>query len=97
MRTTRLIEITARSVPGLTRPFLCRGEDGWLYYVKGKGADEGVSPIPGAAGKSFLPHQTSQMSTPCFREAMASGRLGINSWATKPLKPVSTMAFITAG
>lgn len=40
---------------------------------------------------------TSQMVTPCFREASASGRLGMNSWATWPLKPVSTMAFMTAG
>src|SRR6266496_6354521 len=36
--------------------------------------------------------QTSQMPTPCLREAMASGRFGINSWATKPLKPVSRIA-----
>src|SRR5579859_3521045 len=42
-------------------------------------------------------HHTSQIVTPCFREASASGRLGMNSCATWPLKPVSTMAFMTAG
>ena len=45
-------------------------------------------------GKRF---HTSQISTPCLSEARASGRFGTNSWATKPLKPVSTIALITAG
>lgn len=40
---------------------------------------------------------TSQMPTPCLSDARAFGRLGTNSWATWPLKPVSAMAFITAG
>lgn len=31
-------EITDRAANGVTRPFLCRGDDGQLYYVKGVGA-----------------------------------------------------------
>jgi hypothetical protein len=31
-------EVIGRSTQGITRPFLCRGDDGWLYYVKGNGA-----------------------------------------------------------
>lgn len=31
-----LTEIISRSEQGATRPFLCRGEDGLLYYVKGR-------------------------------------------------------------
>jgi hypothetical protein len=31
-------EIITRSKQGVTRPFLCRGDDGSLYYVKGSGA-----------------------------------------------------------
>ena len=40
---------------------------------------------------------TSQIVTPCFSDASTSGRAGTNSCATCPLKPVSTIAFITAG
>src|SRR5437867_10782686 len=40
---------------------------------------------------------TSQICTPCLSDANTSGRAGRNSCATCPLKPVSTMAFITAG
>ena len=34
----QLIEIIRRSEQGVTRPFVCRGDDGELYYVKGAGA-----------------------------------------------------------
>ncbi len=34
----QLIEIIRRSDQGVTRPFVCRGDDGALYYVKGAGA-----------------------------------------------------------
>jgi len=34
----QIMEILGRSEQGLTRPFLCRCEDGNLYYVKGRGA-----------------------------------------------------------
>jgi hypothetical protein len=36
--TVRIVEISARSTQGVTRPFLCRADDGWLYYVKGRNA-----------------------------------------------------------
>lgn len=36
--TVNIAEIITRSTQGITRPFLCRGDDGWLYYVKGHGA-----------------------------------------------------------
>lgn len=31
-------EIIGRSVQGVTRPFICRGDDGIVYFVKGRGA-----------------------------------------------------------
>lgn len=34
----RIVEIIGRSTQGITLPFLCRGDDGLLYYVKGHGA-----------------------------------------------------------
>ena len=33
-----IIEILGRSTQGVTRPFVCRGDDGSLYYVKGNAA-----------------------------------------------------------
>jgi hypothetical protein len=36
--TVRITEIISRSEQGVTRPFLCRADDGRLYYVKGGGA-----------------------------------------------------------
>lgn len=36
--TVNIVEIISRSTQGITRPFLCRGDDNWLYYVKGNGA-----------------------------------------------------------
>jgi hypothetical protein len=33
-----IIEIISRSTQGITRPFICRGDDGLFYYVKGHGA-----------------------------------------------------------
>src|ERR1044071_1356352 len=34
----RIVEIVGRSSQGITRPFLCRSEQGVLYYAKGKRA-----------------------------------------------------------
>lgn len=34
----RIVEILRRSEQGATQPFICRGEDGYLYYVKGRHA-----------------------------------------------------------
>jgi hypothetical protein len=36
--TLRIVEIMGRSTQGITRPFLCRGDDGQQYFVKGHGA-----------------------------------------------------------
>lgn len=36
--TVNVTEVIGRSAQGITRPFLCRGDDGRLYYVKGNGA-----------------------------------------------------------
>ena len=36
--TVRIIEVIGRSVQGITRPFICRGDDGLQYFVKGNGA-----------------------------------------------------------
>ena len=33
-----IMEIKRRSEQGVTRPFLCRGDDGRWYWVKGNGA-----------------------------------------------------------
>ena len=35
-------EIIGRSVQGVTRPFICRGDDGIVYFVKGRGAGSEV-------------------------------------------------------
>ena len=34
----QIIEILGRSEQGMTRPFICRGEDNNIYFVKGSGA-----------------------------------------------------------
>jgi hypothetical protein len=34
----QIIEILDRSTQGVTKPFICRGEDGNIYFVKGKDA-----------------------------------------------------------
>ena len=36
--TVGITEVIGRSSQGITRPFLCRADDGRLYYVKGNGA-----------------------------------------------------------
>lgn len=36
--SVNIVEIIGRSKQGITLPFVCRGDDGLLYYVKGKGA-----------------------------------------------------------
>lgn len=33
-----IVEVLGRSEQGATKPFLCRGEDGYLYYLKGRDA-----------------------------------------------------------
>lgn len=33
-----IVEVIGRPTQGVTRPFVCRGDDGEIYYVKGAGA-----------------------------------------------------------
>ena len=33
-----IIEVIRRSTQGVTEPFICRGDNGKIYFVKGKGA-----------------------------------------------------------
>lgn len=37
--TIEIEEVLGRSEQGITEPYICRGSDGNLYYVKGKGAN----------------------------------------------------------
>lgn len=36
--SVHIVEIMGRSTQGVTRPFKCRGDDGHIYFVKGRGA-----------------------------------------------------------
>ena len=36
--TVEIVEIIGRSEQGITHPFICRGDDGQVYFVKGRGA-----------------------------------------------------------
>lgn len=36
--SVQIVEIMGRSTQGITRPFKCRGDDGHVYFVKGRGA-----------------------------------------------------------
>ncbi len=36
--SVQIVEIMGRSTQGITRPFKCRGDDGHIYFVKGRGA-----------------------------------------------------------
>lgn len=36
--SVEIVEILGRSKQGMTKPFLCEGDDGYRYYVKGRGA-----------------------------------------------------------
>lgn len=36
--TVQIVEIIERSIQGATKPFICRGDDKQIYFVKGRGA-----------------------------------------------------------
>ena len=36
--TVQIVEIMGRATQGMTRPFICRVNDGYIYFVKGRGA-----------------------------------------------------------
>ena len=67
-----IVEIISRSAQGITRPFVCRGDDGWLYYVKGHGAGRQAliaEWIAGNLGKRL------GLPIPDFKQAIISGDL----------------------
>lgn len=41
IRKIEITEVLGRSEKGATKPFVCRGEDGYIYYVKGRFAGRG--------------------------------------------------------
>jgi hypothetical protein len=38
MAWMQIVEVVRRTEQGVTQPYICRAEDGFLYYVKGRGA-----------------------------------------------------------
>jgi hypothetical protein len=70
--TVNIVEIISRSTQGITRPFLCRGDDGWLYYVKGHGAGRQAliaEWVAGQLGKRL------GLPIPDFKQAVIPGEL----------------------
>ncbi len=56
IESIQIVEVKKRSTQGATRPFLCRGEDGELYWVKGtKAGSEALCSewIAGRLGQEF--------------------------------------------
>lgn len=49
--TLQVVEILGRAVQGMSRPFLCRCNDGELYYVKGRNTDRRSLVCEWIAGK----------------------------------------------
>ncbi|MEZ5537775.1 MAG: HipA family kinase [Thiolinea sp.] len=41
MNTPQITQVIRRSDQGATRPFVCRADDGYVYYVKGRSASTG--------------------------------------------------------
>ncbi|MTW19539.1 HipA family kinase [Allochromatium palmeri] len=52
--TAHIVEVLRRSEQGITRPFICRGEDGEIYFVKGRGAGRRSQICEWIAGKLAL-------------------------------------------
>lgn len=54
MSRVEIIEVIRRADQGVTRPFICRGNDGNIYFVKGKGASRRSLLCEWIAGKLAL-------------------------------------------
>ena len=70
--TIDIIEIIGRSTQGVTLPFICRGHDGSLYYVKGNRAGRRAlicEWIAGQVAKSL------GLPIPDFRQAVIPNQL----------------------
>ncbi len=52
--TVQIVEVLRRSEQGVTRPFICRGDDGDVYFVKGVGAGRRSQIAEWIAGKLGL-------------------------------------------
>jgi hypothetical protein len=61
-----IVEIIRRSEQGITRPFICRADDGHLYFVKGRGA--GVRSL---IAEWVCGHLAQALGLPCAAFAVA--------------------------
>lgn len=52
--TVQIVEVMRRSDQGITKPYICRGDDGEVYFVKGKGAGRRSQICEWIAGKLGL-------------------------------------------
>ncbi|WPL15566.1 hypothetical protein Thiowin_00467 [Thiorhodovibrio winogradskyi] len=52
--TIQIVEVLRRSEQGMTQPFICRGDDGEIYFVKGIGAGRRSQICEWIAGKLAL-------------------------------------------
>ncbi len=52
--TVEIVEVLRRSEQGMTKPFICRGDDGEIYFVKGIGATRRGQICEWIAGKLGL-------------------------------------------
>lgn len=52
--TVQIVEVLRRSEQGITLPFICRGEDGEIYFVKGRSAGRRSQICEWIAGKLAL-------------------------------------------
>lgn len=52
--TVQIVEVVRRSQQGVTRPFICLGDDGEVYFVKGTGAGRKSQMAEWIAGKLAL-------------------------------------------
>lgn len=80
--TVNITEVISRSEQGITRPFFCRGDDNWLYYVKHKHAGYEALISEWIAGHLAL---KLALPIPAFRQAIIPSEL-INMSARDDIK-----------
>lgn len=52
--TVEIVEVTGRASQGMTKPYICRGDDGDIYFVKGRGSGRSSQVAEWIAGKLGL-------------------------------------------
>lgn len=72
MSGRRIVEVVRRSEQGVTRPFLCRADDGALYWVKGAGAGRRALCCEWIAGRLA---QCLGLPIPVFRTLSVDSRI----------------------